>query len=65
MEHGRKWWIRILVLAVIAIVVIVGALVIFIAGGPEASNSPVLLGFLGVVGVIALALRWFFMRKHP
>ena len=65
MEHGRKWWIRILLLAVIAILVIVGVLVIVIAGGPEAADSKVLVGFLAVVGALAVAAKWYFRRKHP
>ena len=65
MEHGRKWWIRILLLAVVAIILIVGALVIAIVGGPEGANSPVLLGILGVIGVLAGAARWYYRRKHP
>lgn len=65
MEHGRKWWIRILLLAVIAVILIVGLVVIMITMGPEAANSPVLLGFLAVVAVLAAAARWYFRRKHP
>ena len=54
-----------LLLAVVAIILIVGALVIAIVGGQEGANSPVLLGVLGVIGVLAGAARWYFRRKHP
>lgn len=65
MEHGRKWWLRILLLVAIAVILIVGMVVIFITMGPEAAESPVLLGILGVIAALAAAAKWFFMRKHP
>ena len=65
MEHGRKWWLRVLLLVAVAVILIVAFAVIVIIMGPEAAQSPVLIGILGVIGALALAAKWFFMRKHP
>lgn len=65
MEHGRKWWLRVLLLVAIAVILIVGLIVILITMGPEAAESPVLLGFLAVVAALAVAAKWYFRRKHP
>lgn len=65
MEHGRKWWLRLLLLVAVAVILMVGLAVILIIMGPEAANSPVLLGILGAIGALALAAKWYFRRKHP
>ena len=65
MEHGRKLWLRLLLLVVVAVILMVGLAVILIIMGPKAAESPVLLGILGVIGMLALAAQWYFMRKHP
>ena len=65
MEHGRKWWLRVLLLVAVAVILIVGLAVVCIIMGPEAAESPVLLGILGVLAALAAAARWYFMRKHP
>ena len=65
MEHGRKWWLRVILLVAVAIILMVGLAVILIIMGPEAAESPVLLGILAVIATLAAAARWYFMRKHP
>ena len=62
MEHGRKWWLRILLLVAVAVILIVAFAVLAIIMGPEAAQSPVLIGILGVIGALALAAKWFFRR---
>ena len=65
MEHGRKWWLRVILLVAVAIILMVGLAVILIIMGPEVAESSVLLGVLGVIGLLALAAKWYFRRKHP
>lgn len=65
MEHGRKWWLRLILLIALAVILLVALLVILILMGPEAAQSPVLIGILGVIGVLAAAIKWYCRRKHP
>lgn len=65
MEHSRKWWLRLVLLIAVAVILVVALAVILILMGPEAANSPVLLGILGALAALAAAARWYFIRKHP
>jgi hypothetical protein len=65
MEHGRKWWLRVLLLVAVAVILIVGLAVVCIIMGPEAAESPVLLGILAVIVILATGARWYIMKDQP
>ena len=65
MEHGRKWWFRVLLLVAVAVILIVGIVLLFIIMGPEAAESPVLLGILAVIVILATGVRWYIMKDQP